>query len=162
MEAHPSLTLGSPLGPFSNSVFWVVHDPSSLSSSFRVKGGVFCDVMCFNCGALFFWCGIVWHQNHCQAYKVLPLYDFLGFIISSLAPFPPSNMHLDFGIRSFKHLPFGPFSTMFVHVHPFHSLLRHVVFFLLSFWLPNMWFVWCGDLIILVIPLVVSSTSWGN
>ncbi len=159
MEALFSLTLGPPLGSCSSSIFWVVHDPSSLSSSFGIKGGAFRNIPCFSCGALFFWCGIVRHQNHCQAYKVLLLYGFKNSFISSLAPSPPNSMRLDFGITSFKHLPFGSSSIMFICVHPFHSLVGHVVYFLPSFWLPNTWHVWCGGLTILVILSVVSFSS---
>jgi hypothetical protein len=76
-----------------------------------------------------------------------------------LAPSPPNSMRLDFGITSFKHLPFGSSSIMFICVHPFHSLVGHVVYFLPSFWLPNTWHVWCGGLTILVILSVVSFSS---
>ncbi len=37
--------------------------------------------------------------------------------------FPP-NLGLDFGIRSFKYLPFGPSLIAFVHMHPIYSSMK--------------------------------------
>jgi hypothetical protein len=43
--------------------------------------------------------------------------------------FPPSGLGLDFGIRSFEFLPFGPSSFTTIHAHPFRYLTRGVACF---------------------------------
>jgi hypothetical protein len=59
---------------------------------------------------------------------------------------PPSDLCLDFNIRPFERLPFGPSSTMIIHMYPyqlcFHVATSHILsLFLLLFLWPSGSFV---------------------
>jgi hypothetical protein len=65
MEALPSLTLGLPMGSHSYSILQMAYNPSNVSSCLQGRNGAFCNILCFNCGVLFWQRVIFCYQKQC-------------------------------------------------------------------------------------------------
>jgi hypothetical protein len=65
MEALPSLTLGPPMGFYSNSVLQMACGPSNVSSCLGGRNGALHNILCFSCETLFSQHVMTHYQKQC-------------------------------------------------------------------------------------------------
>jgi hypothetical protein len=81
---------------------------------------------------------LTWYGLASKALSSLSSYPskwFFIFFYFIFDPLPPNNLSLNFDIRSFECLPFGPSLTAIVHTYPF-QLCSHVATSLIPNFFP--------------------------